>query len=457
MTYICLACLTEPYLRTALATTSQVCSFCSTEGPAANLFDVASACDDVLEAHFEPTNFDDSVVVYERDPTGTPLASTLRALNVVCSDAMNELIEDLEFIWFDRDSMEHKYLGLETDEELWFRPRTDRSANVSAAWNKMNRSLQEEARHLNPEASRLLEQILGAIEGDRTSEGRGVVVEAGPGTALSRLFRARVFQAESHLADALAHPAKLLGTPAPGTGQAGRMNAKGQPTFYGATSVDIALAEVRPPVGAWVATAAFDLVRPVRLLDIRSLGKIQLDSRISLFDPSSIALAERRDFLRTLSSQLVLPVMPDLQDRDYLITQVIADFLATRREPIDGIVYQSVQRPASDNAGASGDQTGVNVALFSRASKVAGADQPSLSRTYLWEQDEGDVWLEPVVHECNRPSHADERDDSADRTRFDARVASPAVLEVVKGQIQIHKVTGVLISRDDTPVRYMIH
>lgn len=458
MTDICLTCLTEPYLRTALPTSIQVCDFCSSFGPAVNFFDVIHACDDVLEAHFQPTNFDDAVVVYERAPQGTDVAETLRHLNVVCDDAIDALISDLEFVWFDRDSMEHKYLGWDPDQELYFRPRTDRSANVSAAWERMNRSLQQEARYLNPEASRVLEQVLGAVGGDLTNEGKPVVVQAGPGTEISRLYRARVFQVETHLTEALAHPGKFLGTPAPGIGQAGRMNAKGQPAFYGATTVDIALAEVRPPVGAWVATAAFDLLRPVRLLDIRSLGRIRLDAQTSLFDPASIAQAERRDFLRTLSSQLVQPVMPDLQDRDYLITQVIADFLATRNEPIDGIIYPSVQRPGVDDPAGNGDQAGFNVVLFSRASKVDGADAPSTSIAYLWQEEQGDRWLDPAVHERSRPSQLDEFEDAdAARMRSDAKAISPSALVIVKTDIRIHKVTGVVITREETAVEYMVH
>ena len=43
------------------------------------------------------------------------------------------------------------------------------------------------------------------------------------------------------------------------------MNAKGISTFYGATNEDIALAEVRPPVGSQVAIARFDIIRPLLL------------------------------------------------------------------------------------------------------------------------------------------------------------------------------------------------
>ena len=46
----------------------------------------------------------------------------------------------------------------------------------------------------------------------------------------------------------------------------GRMNAAGISVFYGATDDETAIAGVRPPVGSWVATATFEVIRPLRLL-----------------------------------------------------------------------------------------------------------------------------------------------------------------------------------------------
>jgi len=449
MRYICLECLKEPYLRQTLKTEQRVCDYCEVDRPCAGLFDVAYACDRVLDTHFEPTHLDDAVVIYERDPAGSPLEKTLGDLNVVRSEAIEDLVEDLNFLWFDRDGMENKY-SLEDDADVpWFRLRADLGEPVSDAWHQMNKSLQQEARYVNPAAMRVLESVLGNIDADHTDDGQPVVIVAGPDTALKMLFRARVFQLEQHLTEALCHPARLLGTPAPGISQAGRMNAKGQPAFYGATTVDVAMAEVRPPVGAWVATAAFELVRPVRLLDLRSLERVRIPAGLSYFDPATTAIARRRDFLKTLSSRLVQPVMPDLQERDYLVTQVIADYLATREKgPIDGIIYPSVQRPDANR------DDGFNVALFARASCVAGASGKPLGKAYLWEHEEGDTWIDPCIVEPRSATAlaADEFDDVVDlpSARSDY---SPETLKLVKDMIAIHEITGVEISRRDHQVR----
>jgi len=60
-------------------------------------------------------------------------------------------------------------------------------------------------------------------------------------------------------------PDRDMGAPPSSLPAAGRMNAKGISTFYGATDPQIALAEVRPPVGSQVAIAYFEIIRPLRL------------------------------------------------------------------------------------------------------------------------------------------------------------------------------------------------
>lgn len=447
MHHICLDCLKEPYLRKTLETEQQVCDYCGLDRPCAALLDVAHECDRVLDTHFEPTHLDDAVVIYDRDPAGSPLEKTLEGLYVVRSEAIDDLIEDLNFLWFDRDTMENKYSVEDEADVPWFRLRADLGEPVSDAWYEMNKSLQEEARYVNPPAMRVLETVLGDIDTDHTEDGEPVVIAAGPGTELTTLFRARVFQLEQQLLDALSHPARLLGTPAPGIGQAGRMNAKGQPAFYGATTVEVAMAEVRPPVGAWVATAAFEVVRPVRLLDLRSLERVRIPSGLSYFDPATTAMAQRRDFLKTLSSRLVQPVMPDLQERDYLVTQVIADYLATREKgAIDGIIYPSVQRPNADSA------DGFNVALFARASGVAGATGAALGKAYLWEYEEGDSWIDPWIIEPRVPPEPDEFDDAYAKAAAQKH-ATQATLKLLKKMISVHEITGIEISRRDHQVR----
>ena len=135
------------------------------------------------------------------------------------------------------------------------------------------------------------------------------------------------------------------------------MNARGVSVFYGANDPRVAIAEVRPPVGSQVAVARFEIVRPLRLLDLTALRTVSEGG--SIFDPELASQMERAMFLRSLSQRLTRPVMPDDEDFDYLPTQAIADFLATQNQPtIDGIMFPSVQ--------VAGDA--LNVVLFYKGS-----------------------------------------------------------------------------------------
>ena len=146
---------------------------------------------------------------------------------------------------------------------------------------------------------------------------------------------------------------------------AGRMNARGISVFYGANEPAVAIAEVRPPVGSQVAVARFDIIRSLRLLDLTALSSVREGG--SIFDFGLAERLERATFLRSLTDRIARPVMPDDEAFDYLITQAIADFLATENDPLlDGIVFPSVQ--AADNA--------LNIVLFHKAARVKAIEIP---------------------------------------------------------------------------------
>lgn len=190
-----------------------------------------------------------------------------------------------------------------------------------------------------------------------------LVIDIGPESRLKAIFRARVFQTDDTLREALCRPDRVLGPPPAEIAPAGRMNARGISVFYGATDSEVAIAEVRPPVGSLVAIARFEIVRPLRIL---SLGYLAFaNAQGSIFDETYAALRQRAAFLQTLSDYLCEPVVPAGQDLGYLPTQAVADFLATENCPrLDGVAFPSTQIFGS----------GQNVALFNKAARVEELD-----------------------------------------------------------------------------------
>lgn len=100
---------------------------------------------------------------------------------------------------------------------------------------------------------------------------------------------------------------------------------------------------MRPPVGSYVAVAEFTLLRTVRLLDLSSLKGLAVNG-FSRFDPEYLLRYERSSFIQNLSRKLVMPVVPELEETNYLLTQAIADYLSTFEHcELDGILFASAQ------------------------------------------------------------------------------------------------------------------
>lgn len=393
---ICADCLKDEALKAAVDRATETpadCDYCGSNQPTLYIQNIALACDYVLKNMYRVTSLDESVWLYERTPVGEPLANILERLVGACDDVIHDLELALLEHWRDDELGEGIY-----GDDPWFAEGSEYETEYSAGWSEMEESLRYEARLLNPRASELLEKVFGPVLDDRTNSGEPVVIEMSPTSELSTLFRARVFQSDSALEKALAHPERFLGPPPEGLGAAGRMNARGVSVFYGATDQETALGEVRPPVGSKITIATFAALRPLRLLDLEKLSAVAERPYTSLFASGAIDKANRHSFLRKLTQSMVMPVMPESQDNGYLTTQAISDFLATHPKlNLDGIMFRSSQ-------GASGTQHGMNVILFRKASTVLNAetDYTTTTRVTLWEEDESGTRFCPKM----RTQHA---------------------------------------------------
>ncbi|HGQ7767817.1 TPA: RES family NAD+ phosphorylase [Pseudomonas aeruginosa] len=441
MSFICANCVGEPYLRRLVeeaATPENPCEYCDEGLQSADLWMVATLCDEVIDTFFEESSHTMAVVHFGRTPAGHDLQETVSELTQMPQAAAQVIAECLGNLWFDADSGEFRY----GDDDPWFVRKQSMAEPLGHAWRAMAESLHSDVRFFNPKATELLDRIFGEIAYDCDSEGRPVVILAGPNSPLGTLYRGRVFQTDESLANALSWPERFLGSPAPGIGAAGRMNGQGQPAFYGATTPEICIAEVRPPVGSRVALAAFEVTRPLRLLDLRRLASVELRSGASLFDRATRAAAQRRDFLRTLGERLSAPVLPELQDRDYLVTQVVADYLAAHDTlNVDGIIYPSAQgrRPGERVAGD-------NVVLFRKACEVTDADGAQATADIaLWEYEEDGPgrWFNPSIlfKERETPWHAHRSVHPALRIKRDSLVIHD--ISAVRYDTKPHSVSGV--------------
>ncbi|MGA3026321.1 MAG: RES family NAD+ phosphorylase [Bryobacteraceae bacterium] len=360
----------EPFLRAKIEMDglSETCSYCEQEG---NTFSIDQIADSVAAIFADVYRLTEA-------PEGRSVVTLIKNLAGLDEPAA----DDVRCVLKERRANEHLEIGVE-DDSFDTGSRYTRSVDAwefDWQWRRFEESLKTETRYFNRETEEVLTSIFDGIDRYHTITGRPVVAEAGPGTDLAELYRARIFfQAEGDLREAMKRPDLAIGPPPCSKAVAGRLNATGISVFYGATHPDVALAEVRPPVGSKVLIGCFEVVQPLKLLDLVAIADLA-DEDGSLFDEDYRARLKRAQFLRGLGRRLSKPVMPNDEPLEYLPTQAVADFLASAATlSLDGIVYPSVQNGHGHRRyglfGAGRYRYHCNVVLFHKTARVQQLDE----------------------------------------------------------------------------------
>lgn len=373
---ICASCVGEKYLKAEIENqgTRRVCHYCGETENSFTLDEIAERIEQAFYNHFSrtaqgPDAFESAMLSdresnYSWDREGQQTVYAIMDAAEISEQAAGDIQSILSDNYGDYDAA---ISGEETafDSDAYYEEIMPGDEEWQASWRAFEKTIKSEARFFSRTGAAQLAALFDDIETMRTRDGQALIVAAGPGTDLTHLYRARAFQSDSKLIDALKRPDLELSAPPSALAAAGRMNAKGISAFYGATDIDIALAEVRPPVGSQVGVARFEIIRPLRLLDLNKLKGVHETG--SIFDPGYASRLGRMMFLRSLSEKMARPVMPDDQDFEYLPTQAVADYLATEgKVPLDGILFPSVQA----------DSKGVNAVLFYKASRCETLEIP---------------------------------------------------------------------------------
>ena len=373
---LCHGCIGEAFLADEVLRDGKrrTCSYCGRKAKTYTIGEMADRVEAVFKEHYVRTSdwpdpwqitlLSDPESDYSPERAGEPVVDAIMNSADMPEVAANDIQKILED---EHDDFDMAAMGEETEfsSDTYYDQKGTDDGAWQAEWETFVRSLKTEARFFSRIAVSHLTSVFDGIEGLQTRDGRALVVEAGPGTPIEALFRARVFQSDEKLEEALCRPDQNLGSPPSRLASAGRMNAQGISVFYGATEESVAIAEVRPPVGSKVMVARFEIIRPLRMLDLTALGEV--GSGGSVYDPDLGRRLERAMFLRSLGQRMTRPVMPDDEAFEYLPTQAVADFLATEAAiPLDGIIFPSAQTSGGSR----------NAILFHKAARVAAIPLP---------------------------------------------------------------------------------
>lgn len=462
---ICHVCVGEAYLSAEIEESADEgeCNYCGETAPSLTITDLAERIETAFEEHYlrtsdQPDTWQERMLAHgesdyswERD--GIPVVDAIADAAELLQEAAEDVLEILEdrYSDFDKDAMGEES---EFSSSSYYEEKGPDDQGWQEEWRFFEHSLKTQARFFSQTAAELLAQVFGGIDELTTLDTRDLVVDSGPGTALNHLYRARVFQTEHRLEEALQRPDLHLGSPPRNMARAGRMNAQGISVFYGATDVRVAIAEVRPPVGSKVAVAKFGITRALRLLDLTALKDVHVTG--SIFDPSLKRRLERAAFLGTLEGRMARPVMPDDEAIDYLPTQVVADFLATMNEPrLDGIVFPSAQT-----------SVGRNVVLFHHAAKVLETSFPKdteiKASSGFWTEDGWEIDYSVSERVPSQPPPEQPDPDEGFLGILSSHPVEPprwdddfreATLKVEPDSVEVHHVVSVAVNT--TP--YSVH
>lgn len=379
--------------------------------------DVAALVGSVFREHF---GLGDVIPIYDREDDrpnweqqGQPLVELIEEITSpeqfeIAQALTEQLIEDDHY-----DPRDGEGAFYANDQH--YEPYDQTWNPNNEVWSEFKEEITHHRRFFNALAETRLDELFKDLHFQSDAAKRPVIYELAPSEQV-RFYRVRQIDEPEGRKEALTNPAAHLGVPPPRKRSAGRMNAAGVGAFYASFDLKTCIAEVRPPVGCVIVGAAFELLRPIVVLDTTRFGE-PIRNR-SMFSP---VYQERRmqwSFMKKFMSEISRPVLPDDVVIDYIPTQAVSEFITTRMKVpkgkrkvgIDGIIFASAQRPKG----------GRNIVLLGDATLIDGAQSMESPKSY---EREGLDWTENF-------------------TEWKAKEALPTLKLVGKSAV-VRKVTGV--------------
>ena len=394
--FVCHGCIAEAVLTAEIQNTGRIrtCSYCGNEDRACVPIDwLADRVDPIFRevvgvADEVPhlTSSDNVHWIPEGSGPGEIMADLIRCDDSIIADAIIEnLGEKHGYDIFDGD---FDYYDLAEEIYDLRIPADPRCRN---AWSAFCYSLKHARRFFSEDATELLDEILGPVLGGEQSQFGVAVRVIGPDSPDRFIYRARLANDDIARKGIYAQPIKQLGPPPMAACTAGRMNVAGIPVFYGSFDLPTCVAEIRVPVGGGAVVGKFEIIRPLRLLDLTQLEKVQ--NGLSYFHPDFLRAHGYGHFVGGFHDEIKKPVIPGKEALDYLPTQMVAEYLWTRGErSVDGIIFGSSQ--------VSGEHA--NIVLFPDSCLIEGADREApdtieSAHIYSGHPDDDEPLIETVA------------------------------------------------------------
>jgi hypothetical protein len=295
----CSNCFGDEFLESVINHRSKLisnCSFCGTE----NI--------NVIEPKELNDYFQIVFNLYEEAEGGVSLANLLKEDWILFPKLSDDKILNLV------------ELIIEVDISKNYSPPTEKDTTKILNWQEFTNELKHDNRYFPIKAPTHedLRQLLKYVE---------VSDEKIP----NKLYRARVNEdGKIYNSNDMGPPPHLLAT-------AGRANPIGIPYLYVASTIDTAIAEIRPHKSDSITVATVKAKDTLKLADLRDPKKI-----ISPFMQDENGLKEiyeNMDYLIHLGDELSKPILPNKASLEYLSSQYLCEFI--KHCGFDGVIYKS--------------------------------------------------------------------------------------------------------------------
>lgn len=402
--YVCVECIGDTILKDEIKSLRcrRACTYCGRSEQAVSIESLAERVDNVYMMVVDfgneyPTadEYSDNAIWKNEGVTPTDIVQEL--IECDTSEIADDIVAEL--------SQKEMYSVVKDGETAWYDDtsaiytiKIPRDPAFHETWSSFKQSVKHSRRFFNEEATALLAEILTPIIAGDWPPGRSAVRTIKPTDPDHFIYRGR--QANGSASQLVIHgsPIRQLSAPPPHLNLAGRMNAAGTGAFYASFDKKTCIAELRSPVGGEAVIGKFEILRPLRVLDLTILENAP--ASISYFQSDFIEKHAYRRFVEGFHEEIKKPIIPVQETLEYLPTQFVCEYLWTHAEPkLDGLIYGSSQL----SNGAS------NIVLFPHAMDVEGYHDEKPDSTSKLRKSHDDEWLEDVVT-------FDERDDKKSAT-----------------------------------------
>jgi hypothetical protein len=388
--HVCVDCIDDFVVKAEIEADGKrrKCSYCGDKGTCLPVEAIAERVEEVylqFVSQAEHTAYfpDDSDKVEYRQNGSTPNVLICEMLE--CDD--DAIADDVVKILSARNS----YTAIKDGDTDWFDDSNDvfelsipKSKEVAATWQAFCESVKHDRRFFNEIATSLLAEILEPIVNPKREGEKSAVRTIEPAGAERFIYRGRMANTVAARSEILAKPINALGAPPRHVHNIGRMNAAGIPVFYGSFDIETCMAELRGPVGGTAVVGKFEILRPLRVLDLTLLQNAMFN--ISYFDEDVIRKFAFNRFLRGFHKEIKKAIIPGSETLDYLPTQFVAEYLWTKVSPrLDGLIFGSAQISKSKAK---------NIVLFPHASMVGGCQEELHPKTKAAAKPKPELELE---------------------------------------------------------------